>query len=391
MIDLDALRVSRRLSWTKARQNLALLEPLLLAPQQPDRPPPVPRSLPRESRASRPPDPRGFARRIEEATRAWAERLWRRWGRRCRLDQQVLPGLQGAATAWSVAVATSTRRRSRALLADPDAPFRRPGTPSSSRTRGRPPSPRPTMNVGGRPRAGDLQAIQPQEVARPAPHLVPALARLAVVAGRPAPDQPGIPTPRNLAFLARRGNAWYNPFSWFLPHETYLVTRQAGARHHPGRVRPQGRCPRSTRRGAGDRVRTLNLGLARLIRSLHERSLSHRDLKASNILVAPRRLESDELPQPHRPGRASGSRIPSRAGRRIQNLARLSLSLRRPGPHADRDPAVPPGLPPLGALPTLRLEGRLAIAPSRPSWRSRSGTGAGADPFPDPEAMGARA
>ena len=34
----------------------------------------------------------------------------------------------------------------------------------------------------------------------------------------------GIPTPRNLAFLARHRTFRAHPWSWFLPRETYLIT-----------------------------------------------------------------------------------------------------------------------------------------------------------------------
>ena len=200
----------------------------------------------------------------------------------------------------------------------------------------------------------------------------------------------GIPTPRNLAFLARRRNAWYNPFSWFLPHETYLVTdKQDNTITLAEYVRRV--VPTLDPAEARARVRSLNLALARLIRSLHERSLSHRDLKASNILVHLDRLESDEfLSLIDLVGVRLQNPVPR--GRRIKNLARLSVSLvEDPGPHVRRDPAVPPGLPPLGTLPTLRLEGRLAIHREGHPGETERGTGAGDDPFPDPEAMGAQA
>ena len=40
----------------------------------------------------------------------------------------------------------------------------------------------------------------------------------------------GIPTPQNLAFLSRKRSWKSDPFFWFLPHETYLITvKQEGA------------------------------------------------------------------------------------------------------------------------------------------------------------------
>jgi hypothetical protein len=68
------------------------------------------------------------------------------------------------------------------------------------------------------------------------------------------------------------------------------------------------------------------LGLASLIRTLHERSLSDRDLKASNILVDLDRLE-DEISLSLIDLVGVTLKFPLPANRRIQNLARLNLSL----------------------------------------------------------------
>ena len=74
------------------------------------------------------------------------------------------------------------------------------------------------------------------------------------------------------------------------------------------------------------RIRSLTISLAELVRSLHDRSLSHRDLKAANILVKPDMVD----------GRHSLSvidlvgvhlRHPIPLNRRVQNLARLCISL----------------------------------------------------------------
>ena len=80
------------------------------------------------------------------------------------------------------------------------------------------------MIVRGRPTAGDLQAVQPQEVARPGAQPVPAVARLAVVAGRAGPRQPRHPDAAEPRLRRRGGRTAADPFFWFLPHETYLIT-----------------------------------------------------------------------------------------------------------------------------------------------------------------------
>ena len=94
MIDLDALRKSRRVTWKLARQNLALLDHFFwLRSSRTDRYRFLKTYL--RNRSEPPPEVRGFAHRIEDTTRLWAERLWRRWGRRCRSSNkyfEVYPG-----------------------------------------------------------------------------------------------------------------------------------------------------------------------------------------------------------------------------------------------------------------------------------------------------------
>jgi len=134
----------------------------------------------------------------------------------------------------------------------------------------------------------------------------------------------GLPTPQNLCVIGRSAP---NPISRFLniPVVTYLMTRKLEpsvtlgdyARDVLPKLEP----------AASRRVkRRLLEALAQLIRELHERSLSDRDLKASNILI-----EGDPtIDQP----RLSlidlvGVRLafPLPKHRRLQNLTRLTASL----------------------------------------------------------------
>jgi len=70
----------------------------------------------------------------------------------------------------------------------------------------------------------------------------------------------------------------------------------------------------------------MTAALASLVRTLHERSLSHRDLKASNILI--RINPEDQAVELSLIDLVGVSlRHPLPWDRRIQNLARLSLSL----------------------------------------------------------------
>ena len=135
----------------------------------------------------------------------------------------------------------------------------------------------------------------------------------------------GIPTPQNLAFLARRRPFRSDPLFWFLPHETYLITVKeepaVNLSTYVSKVLPT--LPADLRRS---RIRRLTTSLSRLVRSLHERSLSHRDLKAANILIRTDTLDQeDRLSLIDLVGVRLRHPIPQR--RRAQNLARLAISL----------------------------------------------------------------
>jgi hypothetical protein len=112
---------------------------------------------------------------------------------------------------------------------------------------------------------------------------------------------------------------------WYLPHETYLITRKVErARtlaHYIHRVLP-------TLEPAEQRVRVrrLTLALARLLRKMHERSISNRDLKSANLLL----VGDPDSPAPELTIiDLEGVRLvhPLPEHRRTQNLARLHVSL----------------------------------------------------------------
>jgi hypothetical protein len=162
----------------------------------------------------------------------------------------------------------------------------------------------------------------------------------------------GIPTPQNLAFLARRRSFWSHPFFGFLPHETYLITAKidpaVDLATYVGEFLP--RLPLDVRRA---RIRRLTMALALLVRSLHDRSLSHRDLKASNILIRTDTIDQeDQLSLIDLVGVHLQHPLPWR--RRAQNLARLSLSLGEGSARSRTDALrflrfyLPWGLSPLG-------------------------------------------
>jgi hypothetical protein len=321
MIDLDALRVCRPLSWHDAQINLALLNHYFwLRCGRADRYRFLRTYL--QARRVLHPDPASLARGIEGATRAWAERLWRRWGRRCQGTNKYFASYSGPRT-WAVASRDLDPATVRALLADPDAPFFREGavTLKDSRTAT---VAEVTMEVGGRPARVIYKRFNKKKWIDPLlTYFRPSRAWQAWQAGQHLASR-AIPTPRNLAFIARMRPRLRDLF-WYLPHETYLVTLKEEPSITLDRylrtVLPA--LDPAARRG---RIAALTRALARLLRMLHERSLSDRDLKAANLLLLGDpdaddvRLSVIDL---------AGVRLihPLPKHRRIQNLARLSLSL----------------------------------------------------------------
>ncbi|MBV8129120.1 MAG: phosphotransferase [Planctomycetaceae bacterium] len=322
MIDLDALRKNSRLSWSGAQQNLALLDHYFwLRSSRSDRHRFLKAYL--ESRSEPVADARRFAAGIESSTQVWAERLWRRWGRRCRSTNKYFQVYKGH-VCWSIAARDLDPSEVESLLADPDAPFSRPQTVMLKNSRTSTVA-ETTMLVGGQPTRVVYKRFNRKKWIDPWLNLVrPSRAWRSWQAGQHLASR-GIPTPRNLAFLARKRAARSCPLSWFLPHETYLVTvKQDNAMTLAEYVRKV--LPTLDQPALRDRSRRLNLALAHLVRALHERSLSHRDLKTSNILVHLDCLETSEfLSLIDLVGVRLMSPVPQR--RRIQNLARLSVSL----------------------------------------------------------------
>jgi tRNA A-37 threonylcarbamoyl transferase component Bud32 len=322
MIDLDAMRKCRRVTWKLARQNLALLDHYFwLRSSRTDRYRFLDTYL--RTRTESPLRVRRFAKEIEDTTRIWAERLWRRWGRRCRSSNKYFEVFRGALT-WCVASRDLDPCDLRALLDDPDLPFDQSGSIrlKSSRTTT---VAETTMVVRGQPTAVIFKRFNRKKWLDPFFSLFrPSRAWRSWQAGQDLASR-GIPTPQNLAFLSRRRSWKCDPLFWFLPHETYLITlKEDGATSLAAYVREVlPALPRGERRA---RIRDLTTSLAHLIRSLHDRSLSHRDLKASNILIKGGALAGEhELSLIDLVGVRLQHPLPR--SRRVQNLARLCLSL----------------------------------------------------------------
>ena len=323
MIDLDALRVRRHLSWAAVRDNLALLNHFFwLRCRRVDRY----RFLHAyfEARGIAPHDPRGFAVAIEKATRSWAERLWRRWGRRCRASNKYFKKYR-TSDAWAIASRALDPATVRALMADPDAPFDQPATRILKMSRTTTVA-ELTLPVGREPTPVIYKRFNRRQWIDPLLALFrPSRAWRAWQAGQDLTSR-GLPTPKNLALIGRPWLRLGRRLAGVLPREMVVVTLRAEPSITLGDYARQvlpGLPPEVARK----RRIALTLALARLIRTLHERSLSHRDLKASNILIdgdledgAEVRLSLIDL---------VGVNIvhPMSRDRRLQNLARLQVSL----------------------------------------------------------------
>jgi tRNA A-37 threonylcarbamoyl transferase component Bud32 len=322
MIDLDAMRRCRRVTWKLARQNLALLDHYFwLRSSRTDRFRFLKTYL--RTRTEPPPSVGRFAREIEDTTRLWAERLWRRWGRRCRSSNKYFEIYRGRLTGC-VASRDLDRSEILPLLENPDLPFEKPSAILLKKSRTTTVA-ETTMLVRGCLTPVIYKRFNRKKWLDPLLTIFrPSRAWRSWQAGQDLASR-GIPTPQNLAYLSRRRSFKSDPVFWFLPHETYLVTvKQQGSQSladYMSQVLPA--LPLSERRA---RIRSLIGSLAHLIRSMHDRSLSHRDLKASNILIkVGSGAQIDQLSLIDLVGVHLQHPVPRR--RRIQNLARLCLSL----------------------------------------------------------------
>ena len=324
MIDLDALRVRRDLSWADARANLALLNNYFWTRcGRVDRLRFLTTYLQSRS-AGAPPDLLRFSDAIESATRAWAERLWRRWGRRCHGHNKYFKSFRGP-RCWAVASRDLDRPEVRKLLADPAAPFSDPETVilKDSRTTT---VAQITLNVGGKPTPVIYKRFNRKKVLDPVLNLFrPSRAWRAWQNGQHLACR-SVPTPQNLIVIGQESGRRMR----FLPHqfwshETYLAAIKADPSITLGDYALR-TMPGLTAEDRRRRIVTILPALARLIRTMHERSLSHRDLKAANILI-----EGDlSAPSPvlsliDLVGVSLEHPLPRR--RRVQNLARLQVSL----------------------------------------------------------------
>lgn len=316
LIDLDALRTTRRVGWRTAMQNLALLNHYFwLRCSRGDRCRFLHAYL--TARGIDPGRARWFASSIEDSTRRWAERLWRRWGRRCCGKNKYfktfrMPG------AWSIASRDLDRNVAKRLLADPIGPLESPGTTVLKESRTTTVA-ELTMSVRGRPTTVIYKRFKSKKPLEWLLNIVrPTRAWRAWRAAQHLVSR-GIATPQNLAIIERT-----TPIIP-IPLETFLVAIKAEEAvtlsDYTTDVLPR-LDPEAQRRA----IRSLTRSLAFLLRMLHERSMSDRDLKASNIMIqgdpatGAARLSLIDL---------VGVQLlhPIPRHRRLQNLARLQVSL----------------------------------------------------------------
>jgi hypothetical protein len=316
LIDLDALRMTRRLSWRAARQNLALLNHYFwLRCSRSDRY----RFLCHYIKARKTDirKTRWFAPVIENSTRRWAERLWRRWGRRCQKKNKYFKTFRGK-NVWAIASRDLNREVVKQTLADPINPLRQHGVVVLKESRTTTVA-ELTMPVCGEPKRVIYKRFKAKKTLEWLLNVLrPTRAWRAWQAAQHLSSR-GISTPQNLAIFERT-----TPFLP-IPLETFLITLKAEGSltlaEYVLEIMPS--LDAETRCRA---IRSLTKALAQLLRMLHERSISDRDLKSANIMV-----EGDPTTEEPRLSLIDlvGVQLchPIPRHRRLQNLARLEISL----------------------------------------------------------------
>jgi serine/threonine protein kinase len=310
LIDLHAVRLGAPLSWRARRANLIILNRwFMLRSEYTDRL----RCWRAYSCQSKIPN---AARDLERATLASNLRFWKGRDRRCRERNRHFQRLHGADVAGHV-VADLTPEVLAPLLADPDAPFERPGvvvlksSPSSAVVEFDLPGPRGPRRVIYKRFAVTRWSDPWAALFRPTP------AMRSYVMGHGLLLR-CLPTPRPLA-------VWHR-YRHGLPHEGYLLTEKfSDALELLPFVNHLATLPAAQRLAL---LRCLIDRIAHLLSTLHQRRMSHRDLKAANLLVSgvsglaaggDIRICLIDLVGVRRP-------LKLRRSRRVQNLARLNTS-----------------------------------------------------------------
>lgn len=315
LIDLHATRLSARLSWKQRRANLVLLNRYFsIRAGRTDR-------LRfwcayasewRHQRVTA--RLRLAARALERQTWESNLRFWAQRERRCLGNNRYYQKIRSAVAAGHAVRDLDRDIRDR-LLNDPDAPFRRPGIKTLKD------SPSSTVIEWEIPINGVSQRVIYKRFRTTswtdplAALLRPGPALRSWINGHGLRDR-DLPTPRPLLVLHRR--------RYGLPGDGYLLMENVhDAVNLHGSVAGLDNLPATERR---EKLRRCIDRVADLIRELHRRHLSQRDLKASNLLVQDRPGEENafELSFVDLVGVRRYRVLPQR--RRMQDLARLHVS-----------------------------------------------------------------
>lgn len=317
LIDLHGVRLGAPLDWPAARDNLVMLNRWF-----------VQRSSRTDRRrfwrayvqchtgAAEDPTERDRARDLEHRTWESCLAFWRGRDRRCLGTNRYFYRLTEGANR-AIAVRDLPQDTLRRWLHDPDALFAAPGS-----------------RVVKHSRSSTVAELSPEAsgLAKPVIYKRFTVTKwsdpwVGLVRHTPALRswinghrllESGVPTPRPLAVLHRHRSG--------LPRECYLITEKA-----PDALELHRCVADLSRRPPPERtamLRALIEAVARLVRSLHDRQLSHRDLKAANVLVTwASRSAGDPRVRLHLIDLVGLQRF-RRLGRspRIQNLARLHTS-----------------------------------------------------------------
>lgn len=327
LIDLDAVTLGSPLDWPTSRANLLVIDRwFAMRWNRSDR-----RRAWRaycQARTDLVLDERELAGDLFERTRSSLLDHARQLDRRCQGGNRHYRDLS-VADMKGFAVADLSSDELAGLLVDPDAPFSSPQAKTLKRAVSSTVI-ELEMKVGDRVRPVILKRFE-------AKHGLDALARLfrtppamrSYLTGH-AFRVRGLPTPRPLAVWQRR--------RFGLHREGYLLVEKV-----PEAVHLVDYVEMLARRPTGERTQRLWAvidQLARLIRQMHDWGLSHRDLKAANLLVSPagsvmseRGLrEREPGPQPHKDNVWFVDLVGVRTHRHLQrmrkvrDLARLHVS-----------------------------------------------------------------
>jgi tRNA A-37 threonylcarbamoyl transferase component Bud32 len=305
LIDLHAVRLGGPLSPNARRANLVVFNRWFIV---------------RASRADRlrfwrayraPSDRDADGVTLEKLTWQSNLRFWTGRDRRCVLDNRYYQRVRSA-VAFGHAVADLDAAARDALAADPDEPFRRPGVKLLKDSRSSTVA-ELDLPLGGAVRRVIYKRFKLTSWFEPLVALLRRTPALRSWVHGHGLRERLLPTPRPLLVLHRRRRG--------LAGEGYLLTEKVSdAEDLSDYVAGLGAVPVDERRS---RLRSLVEQVARLLRDLHARQLSHRDLKAANILV-------------QRSGWGPGLRLIDLVGvtchrrlsrrRRVQNLTRLHVS-----------------------------------------------------------------